>query len=274
VRDAAADTGGLVDATQLAALRRAGYSGELGAPIALERALELAPRRTPARPGSARWRELSVDVASGLIARPAGLELDSGGLAKGLFADVLARRLRGHASFAVECAGDLIVGGEAGTLRAVEVESPFDGSVLHTFELADAGVATSGIGRRSWLDAAGAPAHHLLDPSTGRPAFTGIVQATAIAPDALSGEVFAKAALLSGPRDARRWLRHGGLIVLDDGTQQLFEPPPEVSLSELAGYARRPTRAPLSPRQAAAPHPPETPPRVRSAAPLAASGAQ
>jgi hypothetical protein len=40
------------------------------------------------------------------------------------------------------------------------------------------GVATSGIGRRSWLDADGRPAHHLLDPSTGSPAFTGIVQET------------------------------------------------------------------------------------------------
>jgi len=31
------------------------------------------------------------------------------------------------------------------------------------------------------------PAHHLLDPRTGRPAYTGVVQATALAPTAARG---------------------------------------------------------------------------------------
>jgi thiamine biosynthesis lipoprotein len=117
------------------------------------------------------------------------------------------------------------------------VESPFDGTVLHTFQLAAGGVATSGIGRRAWLDETGRPAHHLLDPATGRPAFTGIVQATALAPSALEAEVRAKAALLSGPRDAARWLRDGGVIVLRDGSHIVFDPPPVVTLSELSGFA-------------------------------------
>ena len=86
-----------------------------------------------------------------------------------------------------------------GAPRAVDVESPVDESTLHRFELADAGVATSGIGRRSWLDARGQVAHHLLDPSSGRPAFTGLVQVTALAPTATRAEALAKAALLSGP---------------------------------------------------------------------------
>ena len=90
--------------------------------------------------------------------------------------------------------------------------------MLHRFELADAGVATSGIGRRSWSGAGGAPAHHLLDPATGLPAFTGVVQATAIAPTALTAEIRAKAALLSGPDGAAEWLPDGGALVLDDGS--------------------------------------------------------
>ena len=47
------------------------------------------------------------------------------------------------------------------------------------------------------------PAHHLLDPATGRPAFTGVVQATALAPTALEAEIRAKAAVLGGPDGAR-----------------------------------------------------------------------
>src|SRR6185503_6292001 len=131
-----------------------------------------------------------------------------------LFADVLAGELTRYDGFAIDCAGDLRVGGPP---RRVNVASPFDGSTLHTFRLANAAVATSGIGRRSWLDGAGRPAHHLLDPATGRPAFTGVVQATAIAPTAIEAEIRAKAALLSGPEGAEPWLRHGGVLVFDDG---------------------------------------------------------
>jgi thiamine biosynthesis lipoprotein len=166
------------------------------------------------------------------------VKLDSGGLAKGLFADVLGATLASHRSFAVNCAGDLLLGGTAGSLRVVKVQSPFDASTIHAFELERGGVATSGIGRRSWLDRAGRPAHHLLDPATGRPAFTGVVQVTALAPSALGAEIKAKAALLSGPRGARAWLAQGGVIVFDDGTHKVVQPPPRVTLAQLAAYAR------------------------------------
>jgi thiamine biosynthesis lipoprotein len=108
-----------------------------------------------------------------------------------------------------------------GTPRRVHVASPFGGPPLHTFRLADVAAATSGIGRRSWLDAHGRPAHHLLDPATGTPAFSGIVQATAIAPTALEAEIRAKAAVLSGPDGAAGWLQQGGVIVFDDGSAQI-----------------------------------------------------
>ena len=127
--------------------------------------------------------------------------LDSGGLAKGLFADLLADELAAHAA-SRSTARATCASAARPAARPVAVASPFDGRTVHTFELAAGGVATSGIARRAWLDARGRPAHHLLDPATGRPAFTGIVQATALAPTALEAEVRAKAALLSGPDGA------------------------------------------------------------------------
>jgi thiamine biosynthesis lipoprotein len=111
--------------------------------------------------------------------------------------------------------------------------------VLHTFELERGGVATSGIGRRSWLDEHGSPAHHLLDPSTGRAAFTGVVQATALAPSALEAEVRAKAALLSGPAAAAEWLREGGVIVLDDGSHRVIAPPARAACSSDGSRGQR-----------------------------------
>jgi FAD:protein FMN transferase len=230
---------GLVDATLVERLEAAGYEHDLGEPLDLAKALALAPPRRPAGSSVARgWQQLDVDLRSGLVTRPPGLRIDSGGLAKGLFADVLAARLARHRSFAVDCAGDIAIGGCAGTPRRVHVESPLDRSVLHTFELAAGGVATSGIGRRSWLDARGRPAHHLLDPATGLPAFTGIVQATALAPSALEAEIRAKCALLAGPLAACAQLPHGGAIVRDDGSHLVFDPPPHVTLGELSAFAR------------------------------------
>jgi FAD:protein FMN transferase len=224
-REAAERTGGLVDPTLLRPLEALGYRGDLRGSVPLGLALGLAPTRRPAAPDPAnRWRELAIDASRRTVARPPGLALDSGGIVKGLAADMLAKRLSDCASFAIDCAGDLRIGGASGDVRRTDVVRPFDGRVLHTYELADAGIATSGIGRRSWLDPSGRPAHHLLDPSTGRPAFTGIVQATAVAPTALEAEVCAKAALLSGPEGAAAHLPGGGVLVLDSGDHVVVPP--------------------------------------------------
>ncbi|HUB74041.1 MAG TPA: FAD:protein FMN transferase [Solirubrobacteraceae bacterium] len=240
-RAAGERTRGLVDATLLGAIERAGYDSRMEGrvePPPLALLLELAPARAVASPSpAASWRAIEVDVAAGVLTRPPGVGLDGGGLAKGMFADALGRRLAGHASFAVDCGGDLLLGGGAGARRQVRVQSPFDGRTLHTFELACGGVATSGISKRCWLDAEGRPCHHLLDPASGRAAFTGVVQVTALAATALEAEVRAKAAVLSGPRGARRWLARGGLAVFDDGSHELVAPPPAVSVARLARTA-------------------------------------
>ena len=68
--------------------------------------------------------------------------------------------------------------------------------------------ATSGTTRRPG---------RLIDPRTGEPADTGVVQATALAPSGVEAEVRAKAALLAGPRLGVVHLVHGGVLVLADG---------------------------------------------------------
>jgi thiamine biosynthesis lipoprotein len=225
VRRAAELTNGLVDATLLRDIEAAGYTTDLAEPIDLRNALTIAPPRLPAGPdAAARWRLLRVDRAQNIVFRPPGVRLDSGGLAKGLFCDLLAETLGTHESFAVDCAGDVRIGGRARLERAIQVGSPFGAEILHTFTETHGAAATSGIGRRSWVDAQGRPCHHLLDPATGRPAFTGVVQVTALAASATLAEVCAKAALLSGPVHARNWLPDGGVIVFDDGSHEVVAP--------------------------------------------------
>jgi thiamine biosynthesis lipoprotein len=224
---AAAMTGGLVDPTLVSEIERAGYSEHFDAvSVPLARALALAPPRAPAAPSPAvRWREVTVDRNARTVTRSPGVRLDSGGIAKGMFGDILATVLGGHESFAVDAGGDVRFGGTAGLLRPVQVASPFDDSVLHVFELRHGAAATSGIGKRSWLNGDGRPAHHLLDPASGRPAFTGIVQVTALAPTATEAEARAKAAILGGPGNVVRWLSHGGLVVYDEAAFEIVMAP-------------------------------------------------
>ena len=224
-------TGGLVDPTLIGELEASGYAEHFqGTPLPLASALPLAPAREPARPDpAARWRSVQLDPRTGTVTRPPGLRLDTGGIAKGMFGDILATVLAGHDSFAVDAAGDVRFGGAAGRSRPVRVASPFDASVLHVFELSRGAAATSGITRRIWRDPDGLPAHHLLDPASGRPAFTGVVQATALAPSGIEAEILAKAALLSGPDSARGWLAYGGVVVFDDGELEVVEPDHQLS---------------------------------------------
>jgi len=230
---AGANSGGLVDATLLGAIESAGYreSLEAGTPIPLAEALASRERRLPARPHSAsRWRLVGADEDAGTVVRPPGVAIDSGGIAKGLLADLLAAELAEHPAYAVDCCGDVRIGGSAGLERRVLVDDPFGGEPIHELRLRGGAAATSGIGRRCWPGPDGRPAHHLLDPSSGEPAFTGIVQATALARSALLAETRAKAALLSGPEHAAAWLPEGGVLVHDDGEAEVVP----------AGQTRRP----------------------------------
>jgi FAD:protein FMN transferase len=83
---------------------------------------------------------------------------------------------------------------------------------------------------RAWLSREGRRAHHLLDPSTRQPAWTGLLSATALAPTTLHAETLAKVALLRGGDGARDLLaRHGGLVVHAGGEVQAIGPLPQLA---------------------------------------------
>jgi thiamine biosynthesis lipoprotein len=223
-REAGELTAGVVDATLLGEIEAAGYRDSMqGRPVG-RRAVK--PKATaPAGPRPARsWAEISVDWSTETVRRPPGVAIDSGGIAKGLLADEVAAALAEFPAYVVDCCGDVRIGGAARRRRPIRVESPFGSEPICSLEVSDGGVATSGITRRSWEGAGGAPAHHLLDPATGEPAFTGVVQATALAPSAFLADVHAKWALLSGAELAPSRLPHGGVLVLANGGVEIVAP--------------------------------------------------
>lgn len=221
--EAAERSGGLIDPVMIEALAEVGYTnskaGSQSAPLA--EALASAPERAPARarPDSP-WRSISVDSDHSMITRPPGLRMDLGGIGKGLAADLAAARLEGFPTWCADIGGDLRLGGTAGVDREVGVTHPLTGEMQITFMLSQGAVATSGISRRVWKAPGNdAFAHHLLDPSTGLPAWTGVIQATAVAGSAQEAETLSKVALLSGPVRGQEILEGaaGGVLVLDSG---------------------------------------------------------
>jgi FAD:protein FMN transferase len=227
---AAERTGGLVDPTLLAAIVAAGYAESRAGvePVPLADALALAPERHPARARQeADWRRIEVDDEAGTIRRPPGVGFDTGGSGKGLAADLLAERLRGYSRYVVDCGGDVRVGGFAVKLDPFPIHArhPIDGEAAAIFYVSTGGIASSGVDTRVWRRDDGSFAHHLLDPSTGQPAWTGLVGVTALGADALEAETLSKAALLSGPDKGRELLvERGGMIVDESGGVELVGP--------------------------------------------------
>jgi thiamine biosynthesis lipoprotein len=211
---------GLVDPTILPDLERAGYAASrVGAvPARLGAALAAAPPRRPAqRSRSGDWRGIELDPHGRTVRIPPGVRLDLGGTAKGMGVDVAAEILAKYPSFAVDAGGDVRLGGTQRFARTVRITHPLRDTVAHELVVTAGAVATSGLRTRVWRTADGF-AHHLIDPARGQPAWTGVIQATALAPTALEAETRAKTALLRGPDAGRSVLaRHGGVLILDDG---------------------------------------------------------
>lgn len=227
---AAERTDGLVDPTLLAAIVEAGYSESRAGvePVALADALALAPERHPARARrEAEWRLIEIDDEAGTIRRPPGVGFDTGGSGKGLAADLLAERLRGYSRYVIDCGGDVRLGGFALQLDPFPIHArhPVDDEAAAIFYVSTGGIASSGIDTRVWRRVDGTFAHHLLNPSTGEPAWTGLVGVTALGTTALEAETLSKAALLSGPEAGRELLaERGGMLVDETGEVELVGP--------------------------------------------------
>ncbi len=203
--DAARRTGGLFDPTVLPALLAIGYDRDFDDVIAGGR-LALHPPEP-----CGRWREIRLRDDRVLV--PGGVALDFGGIAKGWTVDRAARRVRGLLPWAmVDAGGDLrVVGRPPGGAVDIGVEDPHDpGTEILRLRVGRGAIATSAVTARAW----GPDRHHLIDPRTGLPARTGVVQATVWGPTCAKAEVGSKWALLAPDRALERL---PVVLVRDDG---------------------------------------------------------
>lgn len=179
---AARQTQGLVDPTLGRALEAAGYDRDFAA---------LAEDLRPAGPAapSALPR---VRLRGRVLELPAGVKLDLNGVVKAQTVDDALALLDGD--------GYVSAGGDLAARGALSVALPGG----ETVELVLGGLATSGSDRRRWRRG-GALQHHLIDPSSGRPARSPWQQVTVCGRTCLGADIAAKAAFLLG-RAGPDWL--------------------------------------------------------------------
>lgn len=224
---------GLIDPTVVDALESVGYRDSLSGRerADLADALASTPERRSARANeSSQWSRIAVDPNLSVIYRPVGVRLDSGGSGKGLAADMVAalwrQLLPAGTGWIVDCGGDMRMANHpnAGSYE-ITLVNPLTPDAPMALNLNGGAVATSGIGSRVWRNADGSYAHHLIDPASSRPAWTGLVSATALAPSTVEAETRAKLALLRGPAAAAALLsQYGGVVQHDDGAIEHFGP--------------------------------------------------
>ncbi|MFI5255239.1 MAG: FAD:protein FMN transferase [Candidatus Limnocylindrales bacterium] len=225
-RAAEAATDGIVDIALLDA--RLAAEDDLGSPG--PGTPELA-----APDGASRAWSLDRRSRGAVVRRPPGLRFDLDGVAKGWLADRVLDLLAGHPAALVDADGDIAMSLMAGQRWAIGVDdgrpaADPDGPrpPLATLELQGAegaattryGLATSGTSIHRWVQA-GRLRHHLIDPRTGAPATTDVIQATVLAGTARAAEAFAKAAVIVGSEDALLLLHRrsvlGALLLTERG---------------------------------------------------------
>jgi thiamine biosynthesis lipoprotein len=184
--DARERTNGRFDPTVHDALVAAGY----------DRTFEEVEREhdSPSPGAGSCAGEVHVDGTSHVVSLAPGTRIDLGGIAKGWAADRVLELLSQAGPALVNAGGDVACSGRP---WHVGLEAPA-GPI--TLELERGGLATSGRDRRRW-SRGGVEAHHLIDPSTGAPARTGLVTATVVAPSAADAEVLATSLFLAGDPD-------------------------------------------------------------------------
>jgi thiamine biosynthesis lipoprotein len=210
-------TGGRFDPTVGPALAAHGYDrtfAEVARSVAPAPGAGLGPA-----PGAG---EILLLPDANAVILPLGVSLDGGGIGKGLAADLVAQALvaRGADGALVNLGGDLRAVGRPPTSEGwvVTVPDPLapERELLRR-AIPEGAVATSSRLRRRWRTAVG-EAHHLIDPSTGRPAQTEVVAVTVVAGEAWWAEALTKALFLAGPAALEEIDDIHAVVVTADGT--------------------------------------------------------
>jgi thiamine biosynthesis lipoprotein len=142
------------------------------------------------------------------------MEIDLGAIAKGYASqravDIFAEH--GIASGIVSLGGNVHALGSKpdGSPWVVAIQDPEDMTrYAGTLGVIDTAVVTSGVYQR-YFEEGGVRYHHIIDPATCRPADSGLLSVTVVAPDGARADALSTALLVMGEKDAVAYWRGGG----------------------------------------------------------------
>lgn len=216
-------TQGRFDPTVLPALRAAGYDRDFRT---LDDDSDEATVAGPVGPAPGCD---GITVRRRTVTVPAGVAVDPGGIGKGLAADLVTDLVMtaGATGVCVNVGGDLRVAGrpEDAPEWTIRIENPLaPGTSMGSVPLTDEALVSSWRTRRTWLHG-GRRVHHLIDPRTGEPAWSGIAGLSVIAGAAWWAEALATSLFLLGPDEAADEVTTAGIeaiVVRDDGARRGF----------------------------------------------------
>ena len=129
------------------------------------------------------YRKIQYDAADGDVTLPEGMKIDLGSVAKGYAGQLVAQMLREHG---VQSAL-LNLGGNVQTVGAkpdgspwqIGIKDPQGEDAMMVLSVEDQAVVTSG-GYERYFEQDGQTYWHIMDPSTGHPADSGLISVTIV----------------------------------------------------------------------------------------------
>lgn len=182
------------------------------------------------------YTQIQYDAATGVVALPEGMEIDLGSVAKGYAGQLAAQMLREHG---VQSAL-LNLGGNVQTVGAkpdgspwqIGIKDPQGEDAMMVLSVEDQAVVTSG-GYERYFEQDGQTYWHIMDPSTGHPADSGLISVTIVGDESVVCDGLSTALFVMGlEKAADLWAQSGdfgavfvtasGEVYITEGLQDRF----------------------------------------------------
>ena len=159
------------------------------------------------------YRKIQYDAADGDVTLPEGMEIDLGSVAKGYAGQLAAQMLREHG---VQSAL-LNLGGNVQTVGAkpdgspwqIGIKDPQGEDAMMVLSVEDQAVVTSG-GYERYFEQDGQTYWHIMDPSTGHPADSGLISVTIVGDEGVVCDGLSTALFVMGlEKAADLWAQSG-----------------------------------------------------------------
>ena len=159
------------------------------------------------------YRKIQYDAADGDVTLPEGMKIDLGSVAKGYAGQLVAQMLREHGvqSALLNLGGNVQTVGTKpdGSPWQIGIKDPQGEDAMMVLSVEDQAVVTSG-GYERYFEQDGQTYWHIMDPSTGHPADSGLISVTIVGDEGVVCDGLSTALFVMGlEKAADLWAQSG-----------------------------------------------------------------